>query len=120
MSHVIGVLDDDVSILRALGRLLGGAGFAVRTFESGEELLNSGLDGIDCLVMDIQLPGLNGFTVQERLAASGWSIPIVFITAFDDAVTRERARHYANAQYLRKPFEAEALLQAIATALARA
>jgi FixJ family two-component response regulator len=118
VSHLIGVVDDDASILRALRRLLGAAGFAVKTFASGEELLVSDdLRTIDCLVLDIHLAGWSGFEVQERLARSHCSFPIVFITAHDDAATRERAQRTTRSQYLRKPFDEQALIQAINIAL---
>lgn len=117
MTALIGIVDDDASVLRALSRLLGGAGFAVRAFGSAEAFL--GLEHpetISCLVLDIQMPGLSGFDLQERLADAGLSIPIIFITAHDDALTRERARKGAVA-YLPKPFDAHSLLKAIARAL---
>jgi len=60
---------------------------------------------------------LTGFEIQERLAQSGRAIPIVFTTAHDDAATRERAQHVGNSQYLRKPFDEGALIQAINAAL---
>jgi FixJ family two-component response regulator len=121
MPHAIGVVDDDASILRALRRLLGTAGFLVKTFMSGEELLASDdLGAIDCLVVDVQLAGVSGFEVQDRLADARRSIPIVFITAHDDALTRERADRTHRSRYLRKPFDDEALLEAIRAALAHA
>jgi FixJ family two-component response regulator len=114
----IGIVDDDASILRALQRLLGAAGFSVQTFGSGEELLASGqLDRFQCLVLDVHLTGLSGFEVQERLTAARRFIPIVFITAHDDPSTRERARRSAASQYLRKPFDEQSLIAAIETAV---
>ena len=114
----IGIVDDDASILRALSRLLGAAGFTVQTFGSGEELLASPqLDRFNCLVLDVHLTGLSGFEVQDRLAQRRPSIPIIFITAHDDAATRERARRMATSQYLRKPFDEQSLIAAIHTAL---
>ena len=118
VSQRIAVVDDDPSILRALRRLLGAAGFTVNTFGSGEELLAwERLGTIDCLILDVHLAGLSGFDVQERLTDVQPSLPIVFITAHDDEATRDRARTAANAQYLRKPFDEHALIQAIRTAL---
>ena len=117
----IGVVDDDASILRALQRLLGAAGFTVQTFGSGEELLASGqLDRFQCLVLDVHLTGLSGFEVQERLSAARRAIPIIFITAHDDASTRERARRSAASQYLRKPFDEQSLIAAIESAVTAA
>ena len=118
MSYLIGVVDDDPSILRALRRLLGAAGFVVKTFTSGEELLASdALGTIDCLVLDIHLGGCSGFEIQERLARPQPSIPIVFITAHDDTGARERVHQTTKSPFLRKPFDAQALIQAITTAL---
>lgn len=121
MSYAIGVLDDDASILRALRRLLGAAGFIVKTFASGEELMGSDdLRRIDCLVIDLQLAGLNGLQVHECLVQSQQPIPIVFITAHDDEVTCETVNRIGNCRYLRKPFDEEALLRAIHSLLAAA
>lgn len=121
MNPLIGIVDDDDSILRALRRLLGSAGFRVRTFRSGEELLDrEALDEIDCLVLDIHLGGLSGFELKEKLSAGSLSIPVIFITAHDDAPTRERARLACAVGYLRKPFDERALTGAIQKALGRA
>ena len=116
---MIGIVDDDPSILRALQRLLRAAGFTVRTFGSAEALLGSGLlDQIRCLVLDIHLGGgLTGFDLQERLATAYPRIPVIFITAHDDAPTRDRARRTGAIDYLTKPFRTEALLAAINRAL---
>src|SRR5512147_1570318 len=93
---LVAVVDDDPSILRALQRLLGATGFSVKTFGSGEELLASeDLDRFHCLVLDVHLNGLSGFDVQDHLADMSRRIPIVFITAHDDPVTRARARRSA-------------------------
>ena len=119
--RLIAVVDDDPSILRALRRLLGLAGFNVKTFTSGEELLGwEELTTIGCLVLDVNLAGLSGFQVQERLGDLKVSIPIVFITAHDDAATRERAERGGDARYLRKPFDEQALIGEIQKALAGA
>jgi FixJ family two-component response regulator len=121
LTQLIGVVDDDPSILRALRRLLHLAGFSVKTFGSGEELLGCGeLATIGCLVLDVNLTGLSGFQVQERLGDLKLSIPIVFITAHDDATTRERAERGGDARYLRKPFDERALIGEIEKALAGA
>jgi two-component system, LuxR family, response regulator FixJ len=117
----IGVVDDDVSILRALRRLLQAAGFSVETFGSAEEVLSSAqLGRINCLVLDIHLGDLSGFDVHERLPDTRPPIPIIFITAHDTALTRERARLAGAVDYLRKPFDEKALIGAIRRALARA
>jgi len=116
----VGIVDDDAGLLRALQRLLRTAGFSVEAFESAEALLASDtLPRIHCLVIDIHLGGMSGFDLQERLAEGGSTIPIIFITALDDAPTQERARK-AGAGYLRKPFDEPALLETIGRALGAA
>jgi FixJ family two-component response regulator len=118
MPPMIGIVDDDPSILRAFRRLLGAAGFTPKTFESAEALLVFGqLDQIRCLVLDIHLDGLTGFDLQELLATAHPQIPIIFITAHDDPLTRERVRRTGAIDYLTKPFQKEALVAAINRAL---
>ena len=117
MSAVIGVVDDDDFVLRALRRLLRGAGFAVKTFGSAEEFLAlEHPETINCLVLDIHMPGLSGLDLQERLADAQLQIPIIFITAHDDVPTQERARK-GGVAYLPKPFDSHALIEAIRKAL---
>ncbi len=118
---LVGVVDDDVSLLRALQRLLRADGFGVSTFSSAEEFLGSpGRCAVACLVLDVHLGGMNGFELQERLAASGSRVPVLFITARDDASTQERARQAGAVDYLRKPFDDMVLLAAVHKALGRA
>ena len=117
---VVCVVDDDASLLRALKRLLGAAGFAVEPFASAEEFLERAHPAKpECLVLDVRLGGMSGFELQDRLVACGASIPIIFITAHDDAATRERARKAGALAYLRKPFDDQALLAAIRKATDR-
>jgi FixJ family two-component response regulator len=119
-AELIGVVDDDASILRAVQRLLGSLGFTVKTFGSGEDLLASDCLGrIHCLVLDVHLGGLSGFELQERLSEAPVQIPIIFITAHDDPPTRDRARRAGAVEYLRKPFDEHALIGAIEKALGR-
>ena len=117
-SPFVYVIDDDVSLLRALRRLLDAGGFQVKTFSSAEDFLgcpNPRTPG--CLVLDVHLGGLSGLDLHERLLASGRRIPVVFITAHDDAVARERARRTGAIDYLRKPFNDETLIAGIKRAL---
>ena len=114
------VIDDDEDVVRAVRRLLRSAGYAIDTFASAEEFLDLGnQERPDCLVLDVHLRGLSGFDLQDLLEASGRSIPIVFITAHDDAGTRERAQKAASTEYLSKPFEDQSLLCAIHHAIRR-
>ena len=114
----IALVDDDISVRRALRRLLRSAGHEVRAFASAQELLDSGFaDEAACLIVDIHLGGMTGFELVERLRAAGTRAQAIFITAHDDAAARAQARRLAASAYLRKPFEATALLDAIATAV---
>jgi FixJ family two-component response regulator len=114
---VIAVIDDDASVRRALQRLLQSAGFTVETFATAREFLNTNYEAqTACLVLDVHLPGMSGFQLQEYLAASGVPIPVVFITAYDDESTRERVNRAGAVGYLRKPFDQSTLIEAITRA----
>jgi FixJ family two-component response regulator len=86
---VVIVVDDDLSILRALRRLIAGAGFDVRTFDRPSVLLGSSLPTADaCLVVDVYLPEMNGVELCSALAASGCRLPVILVTAHADETTR--------------------------------
>ena len=115
----VGIVDDDVRLLRALQRLLGVSGVAAVTFDSGEAFLEAiPTPAVDCLVLDVRLGGLSGFDVHEALVMRGESIPTIFITAHDDPAARRRARKAGAVAYLRKPFDEDSLISAIQSALA--
>jgi FixJ family two-component response regulator len=118
---VIAVVDDDVSIRRSLRRLLQSAGYAVATFGSAGDFLDAlPRTRAACLILDIHLVGgTGGFELQERLLTDGVAVPVVFITAHDDAPTRERVERSGAAGHLWKPFEDHALLDAIRKAVGR-
>ena len=112
--EVISIVDDDLSVRRALRRLVGSAGYLVETFASAQEFLGSRRQAaIGCLVLDVHMDGMSGFELQERLVSDRREIPIIFITAHDDAGTRERIRTSGAAGYLSKPFDPQALLDVI-------
>jgi two-component system response regulator FixJ len=110
----IAIVDDDDSIRHALGNLLRATGFDVLAFESAEAFLDA-LDGarIGCLIADINLPGLSGVALVETLAAAGRALPVVLITARDDATTIALLRRAGRVPRLRKPFSDEELFAAI-------
>ena len=119
MAHtqaVISIVDDDLSVRRALSRLVRLAGYVVESFASASELLASAPRGRTAgLVLDIQLATgrMSGFDLQERLVADGIAIPTIFITAHGDARTRERVKQSGVAGFLSKPFGDQALLDLI-------
>jgi FixJ family two-component response regulator len=111
---MISIVDDDLSVRRALRRLVRSAGYAVETFGSARDFLSSAPSARStCLVLDIYLEGMNGFELEEQLAADRVVIPIIFMTAHDDAATRERIRRSGAVGYLGKPFDGQALLDVI-------
>ena len=117
---VVAIVDDDVSILRALGRLLYAMGWHAVTFASAEAFLQTGMQASpDCLVLDMWLPGMTGVELLEHLAATGSTLPAVIITGRDDLQMRMRAMQARAAAYLLKPLDGEDLLQALQEALDR-
>ena len=116
--NLISVVDDDESIRRTTKLLIESFDLRAAVFESAEIFLNSGeLKDTACLVLDIQMPGMNGLELQSRLASLGFTVPIVFITAYDDEESRGRAMRAGAAAFLGKPFSDEQLLQTVRSAL---
>lgn len=112
--YKIYVVDDDDSVRKALGRLLRAAGLNFESFPSGESFLASlGQDARGCVVMDIQMPGLTGHDVQERLRDRRQNIPVIALSAQDDEEARHRARELGAVAFFRKPVDDQALLDAI-------
>jgi len=111
---VIAVVDDEDSVRRAVLRVLRAAGFCARGFASGAEFLNSWhFDRPDCLVLDLQMPGLSGVEVQKSLVSAGANFPVVIITAHDTLSQREECIRHGAAAYLCKPLDIGALLHAV-------
>ena len=112
------VVDDDALVRSSLSRLLVSAGYQVRTYASARDLLDSGgIGDAVCLVLDIYLGGMSGFGLEETLRAGGSKVPVLFVTAHDDAATRARAQQVRAGSYLRKPFNADALFSALDEAI---
>lgn len=114
---IVIVVDDHPDFLKSVARLLSVHGFATRTFSSAEALLDSdAARTATCLLLDIHLGGISGIELQRRLAASGSKCPVIFMTALDDASTRQDALNAGCIAYLKKPFDPQLLLDAIAKA----
>ncbi|HVP70233.1 MAG TPA: response regulator, partial [Gemmatimonadaceae bacterium] len=112
-SKTVVVVEDDASMSQAMERILRLGGLAPVTFASAEEASGShAVETAACLIIDLQLPGLNGFALRDRLAAAGVLAPVIFISAFDEPEARAQALA-AGAQFLTKPFSGRALLDAI-------
>jgi|HubBroStandDraft_4_1064222.scaffolds.fasta_scaffold35501_3 FixJ family two-component response regulator len=116
--NLISVVDDDESVRRTSTLLIESFGFRAATFASAEAFLRSGhLHDTSCLIVDVQMPGMNGLQLQSHLAAVGCGIPIIFITAYESNDSRQRAMKAGAAAFLGKPFSDEQLLQTIRSAL---
>src|SRR5580700_2477250 len=108
------VLDDDISAREAVESLIRSVGLRVRTFASAQDVLASlRKERPNCLVLDIQLPDINGFELQQELAANDIQIPIIFLTGHGDIPMSVRAIKAGALEFLTKPFEDEDLLEAI-------
>lgn len=116
--RLVAVVDDDQSVRESLPDLLGELGFRSKVFSSAEEFLAANnLSQMNCLVLDVSMPGMTGFDLQQELRNRGYKIPIVFITARKDETTRKRAFEQGAAGFLLKPFSDTALLGALNAAL---
>ena len=116
---VIAVVDDDALFLQSVGRVLRLSGYRAALFSSGQEFLTA-LPSVSpkCVVLDVHMPAMGGLELQDRLRAEGSHVPIIFVTAYDTAQTRERAGQPDSYGVLLKPFRLEELLSAIRAALA--
>lgn len=115
---LISVVDDDESVRESLEGLLKSVGFRVEAFALATDFLNSqALEATDCLILDVRMPGMSGPELQRKLIASQHSIPIVFITAHGDDAVRARVLEEGAVDCLLKPFNDDALLNAVNAAL---
>ena len=118
---LIAIVDDDASVCRAMKRLIRSLGMNAEAFTSGKEFLGF-LEATpsfqpDCVILDVQMPGMSGFEVQEQLIQSSPSLPVVFITAHDDVGVRERALAMGALAFLRKPFNDELIIETLNAAI---
>jgi FixJ family two-component response regulator len=114
LPRLVVVVDDDPDMLKGVQRLLTAYGFDTEVFTSAEAFLDRSFDREPvCLVLDIQLGGMSGVDLRRRLWALGRTVPVVFMTAFDDETTHKDALDAGCVAYLRKPFLAHALIGAI-------
>ena len=112
------IVDDDLSVRESVGRLVKSAGLNVRTFATAQEILAClGQEMPSCLVLDIQLPDLDGFELQDQLARKDMQIPIIFLTGHADIPLSVRAIKAGAVDFLTKPFNDEYLLEAIRDAV---
>ncbi|HWW00351.1 MAG TPA: response regulator [Candidatus Acidoferrum sp.] len=114
----VAVVDDDESVREALQSLLRSVGYRAEGFDSAEAFLLSGrLPEMDCLILDVKMPGMGGMALQEGLERIKPPLPTVFLTAHGDEATRRQAMHLGAVGFLRKPCSDEDLLNAVRQAL---
>jgi FixJ family two-component response regulator len=115
---VISIVDDDDSAREGVTDLVGTLGFSVHSFPSAADFLSSDqLHFTSCLIADVQMPGMTGLELHDRLVASGLAIPTILITAYPDERIRVRALRAGVVCYLIKPFAEEDFLDCIRLAL---
>ena len=108
------ILDDDTSVLRSLKILMVSYGFAVDTFSSAEDFFKVVPNtAIGCLILDIHMPGINGWDTQQRLGKTGYKLPVIVITADRDDRFKEAALKAGAVGFLQKPFEDHYLLHMV-------
>jgi len=118
---IIAIVDDDESVCHAIKGLVRSLGMEADTFASGQEFIGF-IEAMpsrrfNCVILDVQMPGLNGLDVQERLKRLGNRFPIIFLTAHDEVSARERALAAGAVAFLRKPFAAELLIKTLRAAV---
>jgi FixJ family two-component response regulator len=117
-STLISIVDDDKSIRDAAEMLVRSLGYAVATFASAEEFLNSEqLRTTACLIADVQMPGMSGVDLQSQLAANGHRTPMIFMTAYPEESIRKRALKAGAFGFLSKPFNEASLTACLNKAL---
>ena len=112
------IVDDDESVCRALGVLLATYGFTVDTFTSAEEFFNAVPNSVSgCLILDIHMPGLDGWETLQYLIKSGSSRPVIIISADKNEELNEKALKAGAVGFLQKPFNDKALVDLIKIAV---
>jgi two-component system, LuxR family, response regulator FixJ len=115
---LIAIIDDNESMQDSLGDLIESGGFEAQCFGSAKAFLESDLRRkATCLIIDIRMPKMSGLELQARLKREGCEVPIIFITAYDDAEIRAQAMKEGAVEFLAKPFDHELLLKRVRTAL---
>ena len=116
---VIAIVDDDESFRRATTSFVRSLGYGTAAFDSAEAFLKSDMiHDTDCLITDVQMPGMTGIELQDRLIAQGHRLPIIFITAFPEMKARAQALAGGAVGFLAKPFNDQGLIACLNEALA--
>jgi FixJ family two-component response regulator len=114
LRNVVAVIDDDLHVRKSLKALLSAFGYAVELYASGDAFLRAAaLSSAGRLIVDVELARESGFDLVRRLREDGYNFPIIFITARCDQMTEQRARDAGCIAFLRKPFDAAQLIEAM-------
>ncbi|HEY6754419.1 MAG TPA: response regulator [Pseudolabrys sp.] len=117
---VIAIVDDDDSFRRATTSFVRSLGYGTAAFDSAEAFLRSDrISDADCVITDVQMPGMTGIELQDRLIEQGHSVPVIFITAFPEMKARAQALASGAVGFLAKPFNDQNLISCLNEALAR-
>jgi FixJ family two-component response regulator len=117
---VVFIVDDDVSVRESLESLIRCVGWQPQTFASAQEFLSRPrVDAPSCLLLDVNLPDLNGLDLQKRVAGDRIGMPIIFITGYGDIPMTVQAMKAGAVEFLTKPFKEDVLLAAIRQAIER-
>jgi FixJ family two-component response regulator len=117
---IVFVVDDDISVRESLELLISTAGWRPELFTSAEEFLDHPkLDGPTCLVLDVNLPDLNGLGLQQLVSSERSDMPVIFVTGYGDVPMTVKAMKAGAVEFLTKPFNDDELLAAITSALER-
>jgi FixJ family two-component response regulator len=115
---IVAVIDDDPGVRKALETLLSAFGYVIYTFNSAEAFLSvAAASKAKCLVVDIQLGDISGIELARQLADADFKFPIIFMTALDDEIILSQAKRVGCVGYLRKPFGADLLIEAVVRAI---
>jgi FixJ family two-component response regulator len=117
-ARIVAIVDDDESIRVGLASLVRSLGWSVRVYACAEALLYSGeAQSSTCVISDVQMPGITGLEMQDRLVAQGCALPIIFITAFSTEVSRCRAMENGALCFLNKPVDVQEITRFLEIAM---
>lgn len=119
-ASIVAVVDDDPGVLHSLEYLLESADYTALLFGSGEEMLASGqVAHIDCLISDMDMPGMQGYELLRIVRASRPELPVILITGYPDTLSRLPESRLAEYRSFSKPFQGSELLAAVSEAISR-
>jgi len=120
VAPIVHIVDDDASFRKAIARLLRAAGYDVAVYESGTQFLNSAPNGeAGCILIDLKLSDLDGLELNDRLHATGFALPVIFLTGYGDVPSSVRAIKAGAQDFLTKPVPKAVLLESITQAIAQ-